>query len=292
VARTGVRQLTSSTAGLIAIAATLAAGGCGGDPAPPSAAAAAAAPSPAQLGVVTLQAQIGGDRVRSAGVVIDPARGLVATTAHSLWGAKSLKVSTAIAVLYGRIVARDTCDDLALVETQPSLPGLAAPRAVATKPEEGEPVAVPRRAWAARLGGPGPIAVVRSTLVPATAPALAALPRAPGRLALGGQHASELSGAPVLDADGNVIALLRVVAAPGARATAVVMPWATIAERLGELRPGPSTIYVGWRARNRCAAPLHALAARLHPGFQPPDARLNVPVPATRLPGTQELDRR
>jgi hypothetical protein len=70
------------------------------------------------------------------------------------------------------------------------------------------------------------------------------------------------------------------------------MPWATIAERLGELRPGPSTIYVGWRARNRCAAPLHALAARLHPGFQPRDARLNVPVPATRLPGTQELDRR
>jgi hypothetical protein len=27
-----------------------------------------------------------------------------------------------------------------------------------------------------------------------------------------------------------------------------------------------------------------------HPGYQPIDARINAPVPATRLPGTERLD--
>ena len=75
-----------------------------------------------------IDARIGGDRVSSAGIVLDADRGLVLATAHAVWGATSLKVTTGLAVLHGRIVARDACDDLALVEVQPRLPGLVALR--------------------------------------------------------------------------------------------------------------------------------------------------------------------
>src|SRR5690349_3060844 len=57
------------------------------------------------LGVVAVTAQIGGDREQSAGVVFDADRGLVLTTAHGVWGARSLKVATGVAVLHGRILA-------------------------------------------------------------------------------------------------------------------------------------------------------------------------------------------
>src|SRR5918996_566933 len=105
------------TAGVLAAVVLV---GCGD-----SASRHATAPAPRlDLSVVAVTARIGDDRVQSAGAVIDADRGLILTTAHSVWGARSLRVSTGIAVLHGRIVARDACDDLAVLETQPRLPGL------------------------------------------------------------------------------------------------------------------------------------------------------------------------
>src|SRR3954449_4109532 len=78
------------------------------------------------LGLVGVSARIGDRDVRSSGTVIDGDRGLILTSAHSVWGASSLKLATGVAVLHGRIVARSPCDDLALVETQPWVPGMVA----------------------------------------------------------------------------------------------------------------------------------------------------------------------
>ncbi len=106
------------------------------------------APAPAErldLSVVAVTARIGGEVEESSGVVVDTERGLILTTAHGVWGAQSLKVSSGIAVLHGRIVARDTCDDLAVLETQPRVPGLVAVRPSA---DAGLPPG------AARAGGP------------------------------------------------------------------------------------------------------------------------------------------
>src|SRR5262245_22993076 len=72
-----------------------------------------------QLGVVSIDARIGSDSVRSSGIVINGEGGLVLTTAHTVWGARSLKLSTQLGVLHGRIVARAPCDGLALIETYP-----------------------------------------------------------------------------------------------------------------------------------------------------------------------------
>jgi len=86
------------------------------------------------LSVVAIEARVGGDTVRSSGSVIDARRGLVLTSAHSVWGATALKVMTGLGVLHGRVVARAPCDDLALLEMQPRVPGLASVPAAGDAP--------------------------------------------------------------------------------------------------------------------------------------------------------------
>lgn len=266
--------------------------GCGGHDDPEPRRAAAAAPSPAErldLGVVSVSARIGGDLVRSAGAVYDAERGLVLTTAHSVWGARSLKIGTGIAVLHGRIVARDACDDLALLETQPRLPGLVAvrPSADGTLPAGRPIVAVRRRAG---LPGSGPELTTQRVVVTerAAGPLLPGV-RPHGAVAVARTLPPEATGSPLIGSDGRLAALAQVVET-GTGTARAALPWETIAARLQELRPGDRAQYVGWRRHHRCAAALHRHAAARHPGFRVSDARLNVPVPATRLPGTQEVD--
>jgi S1-C subfamily serine protease len=275
-------------------AALLAIAGCGGDgdtTAPRNTAAAAPA-GRLDLSVVSVTARIGGDDEYSAGVVIDGDRGLIVTTAHGVWGATSLKVATGMAVLHGRIVARDACDDLAVLETQPRLPGLVAvrPSADASLPAGRPIVAVRRMPGLPRGGQPDLITTrvaVRTSAAGRLAPGIA--PKGAVRL-----DAPELptaaSGAPLLGSDGRLAGLAQVVER-GGTTTRAALPWETITARLGELKPGGQAQYVGWRRHYRCSGALHAYAAERHPRFRRGDAVLNAPVPATRLPGTQGVDR-
>jgi hypothetical protein len=68
--------------------------GCGGDesrePVPLT------AEQRLNFGVVAIDAGIGSDRVRSSGTVIDADAGLVVTSAHGVWGATSLRVTTGL----------------------------------------------------------------------------------------------------------------------------------------------------------------------------------------------------
>jgi hypothetical protein len=89
-------------------------------------AAAAQSDDRLEFAIVGIQARIGGDVVRSAGVVIDADAGLVLTSARSVWGATSLRLTTGVGVLHGRIVARAPCTGIALLEVQPRIPGLVA----------------------------------------------------------------------------------------------------------------------------------------------------------------------
>jgi hypothetical protein len=99
----------------------------------------------------------------------------------------------------------------------------------------------------------------------------------------------EATGSPLIGTDGRLAALAQVV--DHGRTTArAALPWETIAARLQELRPGGRAQYVGWRRHYRCSGALHRYAAEHHPGFRRSDARLNAPVEATRLPGTQGVD--
>src|SRR4051794_18412609 len=102
------------------------------------------------LGVVAIEARIGGDAVHSSGTVIDADRGLVLTSARGVWGATSLKLATGLGILHGRIVARAACDELALVETEPRVPGLVS---LADRPAPAPAAGAPVTAYGRRLVG-------------------------------------------------------------------------------------------------------------------------------------------
>jgi S1-C subfamily serine protease len=243
------------------------------------------------LSVVAITARIGNETVQSAGAVIDADRGLILTTAHTVWGARSLRVSTGIAVLHGRIVARDACDDLAVLETQPRLPGLVAIRPAEDALRAGGPIVTVRRR--AALPSPRRPDLTTQRVAVTTQPAgeLIRGVRPQGAVMLNAPSLPlEASGAPLLGADGRLAGLAQVV--KGDRGTTrAALPWETIDARVRELRPGGRAQYVGWRRHYRCLEALHRHAGAQHRGFERGDARLNAPVPATRLPGTEGVDR-
>jgi hypothetical protein len=247
-----------------------------------------AAPAPRlDLSVVAITARIGEDTVQSAGAVVDADRGLILTTAHTVWGARSLRVSTGIAVLHGRIVARDACDNLAVLETQPRLPGLVAIRPGDDALRDGRPIVAVRRR--AALPSPDRPDLTTERVAVTTRSAGAVLPGVRPQRAVALDAPSlpaSATGAPLLGADGRLAGLAQVVGT-----TRAALPWETIDERMRELRPGGRAQYVGWRRHYRCLEALHRYATAHHRGFRRGDAQLNAPVPATRLPGTAEVDR-
>jgi S1-C subfamily serine protease len=257
--------------------------GCGGDDPP------AAKPLTAQqrlnLGVVAIDARIGHERVRSSGTVLEAGAGQVVTAAHGVWGATSVRVTTGLGVLHGRIVARAPCDDLALVEVEPRLPGLVAlPRAEGTPPRTDLLTAVGRREADPDLGT-GSLVTIPTRVAEAGVRASpgGGLPPLTEVIRLDAPLVPESSGGPVIDGEGRLIGL----AMATEEGRAVAIPWSAVRARLDELEPGRRRVYVGWRDHYRCAPRLHAHAAAEHPGYRRQDARINAPVPATRLPGTE-----
>jgi hypothetical protein len=215
---------------------------------------AAQSSDPLDFAIVGIEARVGGDLVRSSGAVIEADKGLVVTTARSVWGATSLRLTTGVGILHGRIVARAPCSNVALLEMQPRIPGLVA------------------------LDGGGTLARPLDAVARAADGSVEHLRR---------PLPADVSSAPVVDGDGRIAGLL---SAASDRRSAV-LPWSLIGQRLSELQPGPRRVYVGWRDEYACTPKLNAYAKARHPGFRERDAVLNAPVAATRVPGTEGLDR-
>ncbi len=264
-------------------------GSCGGNERRP--AAPAGPQERLDLGVVGISARIGDHEARSSGFVVDADRGLVLTAAHAVWGARSLKLATAFGVLHGRIVARAPCDDLALLEVHPRIPGLAVlPSAPAGAPARDQLLrSVGRRRTEAGTTDAAIASLpVRATSAPPSGSADASLPAAGAPL--DSSLVPEISGGPVVDEAGRLVGMAEAMGAPGLDAPAVAVPWPRIQQRLSQLMPGPRRVFVGWADQYRCVGRQHAYARASHPGYQPADARLDAPVAPTRLPGTDRLD--
>ena len=265
--------------------------GCGGDE--PSTPAPLTAEQRLNLGVVAIDAKIGGDRVRSSGTVVDPDTGLVVTTAHSVWGAKSLRVTTGLGVLHGRIVARAPCTDLALVEVEPRVPGLVAlPIAEGSAPPASDLLtAVGRREADPDLGTGSLVTIpTRTAKAGVSASIGGGLRPLMGAIRLDAPLVPESTGGPVVDGEGRLVALAMATEKGAREQEALAVPWSAVQARLDKLQPGPNRVYVGWRDEYRCAPRQHAYAAAEHPAYREGDAVINAPVPATRLPGTQAAD--
>jgi S1-C subfamily serine protease len=234
-----------------------------------------------KLGVVAIDARIGDGRVHSSGTVIDPRAGLVVTSAHTIWGATSLRLTTGLGILHGRIVARAPCADLAVIEIQPRLPGLVAPPTTTTSPQATELLTAVGRREDALLTIP--IRVAGTAAAMRAEPGLPEMERA---IRLDAALVPGSSGGALVNDKGEVVAMT--MATP--RGGALAVPWSAVEARLRELQVAKRRIYVGWRSQYRCAPLLHTYARRKYPGYRPRDARIYRTVPATRLPGTQELD--
>jgi S1-C subfamily serine protease len=262
--------------------AAVAVSGCGHGSAP-SAAQGANAQERMDFAVVGVEARIGGDEVRGSGFVIDGRRGLVLTAAHAIWGARSLKLSTGLGVFHGRIVARAPCDDLAVLELYPRIPGLTAlPAAPAGSAGTQLLRSLGRRHTDRRAES----AAVASLPVRATAKA----PISSGGIPLDSPLVPEVSGGPVIDLAGRLVGMAQAMNAPRVDGPAVAVPWVDIRKRLDQLQPGPRSVYVGWADQYRCVGRQDAYAREMHPAYKLSDARFNVPVAPTRLPGTEGMD--
>ena len=292
--RIGVKVCTAAALGCAAVATH----GCGD-------AATSAAPSAGErldLGVVGVSARIGDHDVLGSGVVIDGDQGLVLTAAHGVWGARSLRLATALGILHGRIVARAPCDDLALLELHPRIPGLAALPSAPAGAGGGQLLRSIGRRYDAPASALASIPV-RTTLVPLTANSELPLPTA--GVALDSPLVPEVSGGPVVDEAGRLVGMAdsmggggrtgrdRAVGAdPGAAGPAALGP-APDLRRLGAavpLRRAPARLRARHaprlpRARRAALRPDRADAAARHGR----DRRLMSAVtesqrPAARLP--------
>ena len=229
------------------------------------------------LAAVAFKARIGEDDVLASGIVIDASRGLVLTATRSVWGARSIKAATGLGTLFGRIVARDACMDVTVVQLEPWLPGLVPARpAQGLGPSYGRPVTILIRRWPASRNGVGAVRALKTVLRRERV--------ARRRLLAGRAVPPDAIGGAVLDEHGRLLGML--VPGGGDREAGSVLPWPAIQLRLDQLRRGTSTVFSGWQDSYRCA-PAMDRRARIHPGYRPRDARLNARVPATRLPGTE-----
>jgi S1-C subfamily serine protease len=233
------------------------------------------------LGVVALDARVGDDVVHSSGIVIDPRQGLVITSNRGIWGATSLRVGTGLGLQYGRIVARAPCDDLAVVEILPQLPGLVALPGASSAPAPGSLLTSIGRRRVVSDFGPDSLLTI---------PAPAGNPRGERRLDLDARVVPEATGGPLLDRQGRIVAMVQSGPGSNPAAPSQGMLWPAIRKRLGELKPGARQVYVGWRDQYRCVPKLNAETKAAHPAFKTRDAWLNAPVPATRVPGVAGVD--
>jgi S1-C subfamily serine protease len=240
--------------------------------------------------VVAVDAKIGTQRVHASGFVYDGDSGLVLTSAHDVWGATALRLTTALGILHGRIVARAPCEDIAVIQTQPRLPGLPTLRAApATSPADGQLLRVIGRVTDPEASGPYAMAGIPARAAgPVRSASLdALLPVQSAAIELDTALLPTVSGGAVVDSAGRLVGMAQSV--PGSR-NALLVPWRRLHSILEKLHPGKRAYYNGWASEYRCAATLQAYARKTYPHYDPLAARLNAPLHATRLPGTEGLD--
>jgi len=282
----GLRFCTAAAVGGSAVALA----SCGGGATPSRVTPASATTKAVNPAVVAVDVRIGTETVHASGFVIDGDAGLVLASAHDVWGATSLRLTTALGILHGRIVARAPCEDIAVIRTEPRIPGFAALRtAPSTGPTDGQLLRVVGRvsdpeasgAYAmagipARAAGP----VGRVSLDPR-------LPVFSAAIRLDTALVPAVSGGAVVDPAGRLVGMAQSVSGS---TRALLVPWRRLHAVLQMLRPGKRAVYAGWAGEYRCAGQLHAYARRTYPGYDPLAARLNAPLHATRVPGTEGLD--
>src|SRR4051794_17198361 len=255
----------------VVAAGSLAAAGCGSGSS--SSSSKTDLTAAAARNVVALSGHVGSDDFAGSAFVYDASRGLVITNAHVTWGASQLRATLSDGTqARGEIAAEAPCDDIAAIVLDPAPPQLENAKI-------GDPQSVKAGDTVTAVGFTPGAGLNRKLVVTQGPVAVANFsskidPRLPGLPSLI-EHQAPLtpseSGGPLMDADGQVVAMNSVVgAASDAHAAPPFYAITTsrIRQRLSELRRSQSGRYVGWNDAHRCHRPLERLARTLHHGYK------------------------
>jgi S1-C subfamily serine protease len=261
-----IARTTLSTTAASALAAL--AVGCGSDDNQASAPPHTAASDPA-LGVVHVEARYKSKRTEGTGFIYDSRQGLILTSDHAVEAAPTIFVTLKDGTpLHARVLARAQCHDLALLKLHPKPAGLTAlPFADSDTVHEGDQVtslsyalgsaSADQNVKLARTQGTVSAVGVKAVLhrlLPPFAPLIA--------------HQTPLnesgSGSPLLNSRSRVIGINMLVGEHHGSGALSGLEYALasneVNHHLHELRPGPSSAYVGWEHEHKCHQQMNAIA--------------------------------
>jgi serine protease Do len=207
-----------------------------------------------------------GSHAHGSGVIWDAARGLVLTSDHLVENAGSIEVLVnGDTTVHARLVARAQCNDLALLALHPRPSGL-------TPIERGDSSALQVGDTVTAVGYLKPASAKKPALIRTsgevssvgiTAALSPDLPDFPSVVLHQAPLQSQMSGGPVVNDEGQMIGVATLV--PGAPTTGPFAAVSThyIAKRVAELKPGPGSLFVGWKDQHACHGQMLKIASRV-----------------------------
>jgi serine protease Do len=207
-----------------------------------------------------------GRHAHGSGVIWDAARGLVLTSDHLVENAGSIEVLVnGDTTVHARLVARAQCNDLALLALHPRPSGLKAiERGNSTQLQLGEKVTA--------LGYLKPASATKASLIRTSGEVSSVdistsvspdLPDFPSVVLHQAPLQSQMSGGPLVNDKGELIGVSIMV--PGAATSGAFAAVSSnyLAKRMTELKPGPGSLFVGWKGEHACHGQMVKIANRV-----------------------------
>jgi S1-C subfamily serine protease len=269
------RRITVLTAVLLGAWAL----GCGGsdDDKPSSESAgsgtttqATAKPHDASTSVVAVEGIYPDKKTKATGVVYDAQQGLVLTANHPIEAAPSIDVHLADGTLtHARPVARAQCHDLAVIKLFPRPSGVKSmPLGNSDEAKLGDPVSTTTYLFDSDGGKPALTRINGTVASLNVSITWAPLPKVGPLFAHQTSLSAPASGSPLIDEQGNMIALNTLVdhpSDPDTEGIEYALPANYVKKRMDELKPGSGGALGGWEAEhNECHAAMLRLIGKGH----------------------------
>jgi S1-C subfamily serine protease len=219
--------------------------------------------------VVSINANDGDYHSHGTGVIVNAARNLVVTSGHVVDSARAMDVTIGEKLtVKGRVVARAQCENIALVGLFPEQEGLVElPFGNSDQVEAGDQVtALGFPGTAQTKDGKEKIAITegRVSITGADVRLTPHLPELESLIAHQAPLNGQSTGGPLLDSEGNFIALNTVItgdaATEGTPGVYYAVPSNRIRQMIAELEPGEKSFYVGWGKYHHCHRGMGRLA--------------------------------
>ena len=194
------------------------------------------------------------------------ARGLVITSDHLVENAGSIEVLVnGDTTVHARLVARAQCNDLALLALHPRPSGLKAiERGSSAQLQLGEKVTA--------LGYLKPASATKASLIRTSGEVSSVdvstsvspdLPDFPSVVLHQAPLQAQMSGGPLVNDRGELVGVSMVVPGTATSGAFAAVSSNYLAKRMAELKPGPGSLFVGWKGEHACHGRMLKIANRV-----------------------------